>query len=119
MTTQTLTPTQTGTDGTGVDLTSTFAAATQTTLQFGNSGREVLFVNNGDSGAHTVTVDIGATVDGQAVTNFTAVSVPAGHIKMFGPFHSVLDQPGGTTMQVVLDATTSITLALIQYTPVS
>ena len=37
---------------------------------------------------------------------------------MIGPFHGVLDQPGGTTMQVVLDATTSITLALVQYTPV-
>ena len=119
MTAQTLTPTAQGTDATAVNLTSAFTAATQTTIQFPNSGNEVLYVNNGDSGAHTVTVDIGATVDGQAVTNFDAVSVAAGDIAMFGPFRAVLNQPGGTTMQVVLDATTSVTLALIRNTPVA
>jgi hypothetical protein len=113
MTTQTLTPTQFVADGAGVDLTATLATPTQTTLLFANTGREILFVAAGAS-SETVTVDVGALVDGQTVSNFSAVTLTSGHTVAFGPFHSVLDQSGTNQVQVVLSTTTSITVALMQ-----
>ncbi len=62
----------------------------------------------------TVTVDVGALVDGQTVSNFNAVTLTNGHLSTFGPFHSVLDQNGTNQVQVVLSSTTSITVALLQ-----
>jgi len=44
--------------------------------------------------AETVTVDIGALVDGQVVTNFPSVTLVTTDIYQFGPFHSVLDNTG-------------------------
>ena len=113
MTTQVLTPTQLVPDGAGLDLTALLAAPTGTTLQFSNTGREILLVAAAAS-AETVTVDIGALVLGQAVTNFTSVTLTSGHTVAFGPFHSVDDQSGTSTVQVVLSTTTSITTALVQ-----
>lgn len=113
MTTQVLTPTQLVADGAGLDLTALLATPTGTTLQFSNSGREILLVGAA-AVSETVTVDIGATVLGQAVSNFTTVNLTNAHTVAFGPFHSLLDQPGGTTVQVVLSTITSITVALVQ-----
>jgi hypothetical protein len=113
MTTQTLTPTQFAIDGTGLDVTALLAAPTATTLLFANTGREILFVAAAAS-SETVTVDVGALVDGQTVTNFSAVTLTSGHTVSFGPFHSVLDQSGTNEIQVVLSTTTSITVALLQ-----
>jgi hypothetical protein len=113
MTTQILTPTQFATDGTGLDITALLAAPTATTLLFANTGKEILFVAAGAS-SETVTVDVGALVDGQTVTNFSAVTLTSSHTVSFGPFHSVLDQSGTNQIQVVLSTTTSITVALLQ-----
>ena len=113
MTTQVLTPTQLVADGAGLDITALLAAPTATTLLFANTGREFLLVAAGST-SETVTVDVGALVDGQAVTNFTTVNLTNGHTVSFGPFHSVIDQNGTNQVQVVLSSTTSITVALIQ-----
>lgn len=113
MTTQVLTPTQFVADGAGLDVTAALAAPTGVTLQFANTGREILFVAAAAS-SETVTVDVGALVDGQSVTNFSAVTLTSGHTVAFGPFHSVLDQSGTSTIQIVLSTTTSITVALLQ-----
>lgn len=113
MTVQTLTPVPFVADGAGLDVTAQLAAPTQTTLQFANSGREILFVAAAAS-SETVTVDIGTTVLGQAVTNFSAVTLTSTHTVAFGPFHTADDQPGGNTVQIVLSTTTSITVALLQ-----
>jgi len=113
MPTQVLTPTQFVADGAGLDVTAALAAPTQTTLLFANTGREILFVAAG-AGSETVTVDVGALVDGQAVTNFSSVTLTNGHTVAFGPFHSVLDQNGTNQVQIVLSTTTSITVALLQ-----
>lgn len=113
MTTQVLTPTQFVPDGPGLDITALLTTPTGTTLQFANTGREVLLVAAA-AVSETVTVDIGSTVLGQAVTNFTTVNLTNAHTVAFGPFHSLLDQPGGTTVQVVLSTITSITVALVQ-----
>ena len=113
MTTQVLTPTQFVADGAGQDLTALLAAPTGVTLQFANTGREILFVAAGST-SETVTVDVGALVDGQSVTNFTTVNLTNAHTVAFGPFHSVLDQNGTNEVQIVLSTTTSITVALLQ-----
>jgi hypothetical protein len=117
MTTQTLTPTQFAVDGTGLDITALLGAPSATTLLFANTGREILFVAAAAS-AETVTVDVGALVDGQTVTAFSSVTLTSGHTVSFGPFHSVLDQSGTNEIQVVLSTTTSITVALLQMTGV-
>lgn len=114
MTTQVLTPVQLVPDGAGLDLTAQLAGPTGVTLQFANTGREILVVAAG-AVSETATVDIGTTVLGQAVSNFTTVSLTNAHTVIFGPFHSLLDQPGGSVVQVVLSTTTSITVALLQF----
>lgn len=113
MPTQTLTPTQFVKDGGGLNITPLLAAPTQTTLQFANSGREILFVAPTAS-AETVTVDVGVTVLGQAVTNFPAVTLTSTDIYAFGPYDSALDQSGSNTVQVTLSTTTAISVALLQ-----
>jgi hypothetical protein len=113
VTTQTLTPTQFVADGAGLNITPLLATPTGVTLQFANSGREVLFVVPGAS-AETVTVDVGALVDGQTVSNFSSVTMTSTDIYAFGPYHSVLDQNGTNTIQVTLSTTTSISVALLQ-----
>lgn len=111
--TQTLLPTQFVADGSGLNLTAALAAPTGTTLLFANTGREILFVAAG-AVSETVTVDVGALVDGQTVTNFSTVNLTNSDTYAFGPFHSVLDQNGTNQVQVVLSTTSSITVALLQ-----
>lgn len=113
MSVQLLTPVPFVPDGAGLDITAQLATPTQTTLQFVNTGREILFVLPG-AAAETVTVDVGALVDGQAVANFASVTLTNGHMEAFGPYHSVLDQSGTSLIQVVLSTITSIQVALMQ-----
>ena len=113
MTTQTLTPIQDIVDGAGLDITAQLITPTATTLLFSNTGREKLIVVAGAS-SETATVDVGALVDGQAVTNFPSVTCTSSHYVQFGPFHSVLDQNGTNEIQVVLSTTTSIQVVLLQ-----
>ena len=113
MTFQTLTPTQFVADGAGLDITANLAAPTNVNLQFQNTGHEQLFVAP-TATSETVTVDIGVTVLGQTVANFTAVAMTTGHIYAFGPFHSAIDQPGGSAAQITLSTTTAITVGLFQ-----
>ena len=68
---QTLLPTRTVPDGTGLDITALLAAPIRTTLQFANTGREVLFVLPA-AASETVTVLIGVTILGQPVDPFPA-----------------------------------------------
>ena len=66
-----------------------------------------------------MTVDFGTLVLGEAVANFTTVNLTNGHTSLFGPFHTLLDQPGGSLIHVVLGpAVTSFTVALLQTTAV-
>lgn len=113
MANQVLTPTQDVADGAGLNITALLATPTATTLQFANTGRERLIVVPGAS-AETVTVDIGALVEGQSVTNFSSVTLTSTDVYQFGPYHSILDQPGGNLIQVTLSTITSITVALLQ-----
>ena len=71
--TQTLTPTQDVADFSGLNITALPAAPTGTTLLFANTGRERLYVQPSASG-ETVQVNIEALVDGQSVSQPTAVT---------------------------------------------
>lgn len=109
----TLTATPLVPDGGGLDVTALLAAPGSTTLTFNNTGQQILAVSAGAS-SETVTVDIGALVEGETVSNFPAVTLVSGHLSLFGPFHTVDDVSGSTTMQVTLSTTTNITVALLQ-----
>ncbi len=113
MATQTLTPTQDVPDGAGLNITALLATPTGTTLLFTNTGKERLIVAAGAS-AETVIVNVGALVDGQAVTNFPAVTMTSTDLYQFGPFHSVLDNTGTNQIQVTLSTITAITVTLLQ-----
>lgn len=113
MATQVLTPTPFVPDGGGLDLTALAATPTGVTLQFANTGREMLLVTAAAS-AETVTVNIGALVLGETVTSFPSVTLTSGHTVAFGPFHNVDDIQGTTTVQVTLSTITSISVALVQ-----
>jgi hypothetical protein len=63
--------------------------------------------------AETVTVNIEALIEGQAVSSFPAVTLTSSDLYTFGPFHSVLDAPGTNTMQVTLSTITGIEVGLI------
>jgi hypothetical protein len=63
--------------------------------------------------SETVTVNIDALVEGQSVSSFPAVTLTSSDMYTFGPFHSVLDAPGGNIMQVTLSALTGIQVALV------
>ena len=63
MTNQILTPTPLVKNGAGLDITALMGTPTQVTLQFANSGREILLVSG--TGAQTVTVDVGPTALGR------------------------------------------------------
>jgi hypothetical protein len=113
MANQILTPVQDVADGAGLNITALLATPTATTLQFANTGRERLIVVPAAS-SETVTVDVGTLVLGQSVSNFSSVTMTSTDIYQFGPFHSVLDQPGGNLIQVTLSTITSIQVALLQ-----
>lgn len=93
----TLTPTQLPKTGASapLNITSLIAAGTlgsNTGVSFANSGREFLALTMGSS-ASTAIVNIGTTVEGQAVTSITfnpTVSVTS----IIGPFPADENQPG-------------------------
>lgn len=109
---QTLTPTPDVRDGAGLNLTALLATPTSTTLLFANTGKERLLVSAG-AVSETVTVDIGVTILGQAVSNFPTVNLTNGDLYEFGPYDTEVDQPGGT-VEVTLSTITSIMVALLQ-----
>jgi hypothetical protein len=113
VTIQVLTPAQDVVDGGGLNITALLATPTGVTLQFANTGRERLIVVPA-AGSETVQVDIGTLIEGQAVANFAADSLTSTDVYQFGPFHSVLDQPGGNLIQVTLSTITAIQVVLLQ-----
>lgn len=101
-------------DGTFLDITAMLAPPDGPVLVFGNTGIEHLLVTASGAGI-TVTVSIGAQVLGRPVAAFTPVTLTAGHLYVFGPFHTLLDQPGSTLIQVTLSDVTGVQAALAQW----
>jgi NADH/NAD ratio-sensing transcriptional regulator Rex len=114
MANQPLTPTQCVPDNTALNLTSLSGTAMTGFLgvTFNNSGREKLLVNVGAT-ATTATVVIGSTVLGQAVTNFSVVLTTSA-INQIGPFHTIDDATGTTTVTITFNQVASVTVGLVQ-----
>ena len=117
MTTQTLTPTLMVPNAAGIDLTGALATPTNVNLTWVNSGYEFLAVAAA-AGSETVQLDIGVTILGQTVANFTAVAITNAHTYLFGPFSAQLETASTNTAEVTLSTTTAITVALVRFTPV-
>jgi hypothetical protein len=118
----TLTPTFLTPDSGNVDLTTTFTGlsllgAGNSPIQWGNiPGAHLLFLQCTGS-TSTVTVNIGSTVLGQAVTAFAPFSPTVGDIVMVGPFHTVMENPAGL-VQVALGTPANVKALLVQVTGV-
>jgi hypothetical protein len=116
-----LTPTQLVPDAAATDLTSVLATPGSTTLTFQNTGQEMLVFTNGATSC-TVTLDVGATVLGQPVTAFTAVTIAANaSCILMGPFHAAVNSvvAGVNTVTVVLSNVTTVKTALVRHAGVN
>ncbi|MFI5974800.1 hypothetical protein [Streptomyces sp. NPDC051452] len=104
-----LTPQRFATTG----LTATYATPDAAGVSLRSSGKQVLHVKNGSGSSITVTLKIGRTVEGQAVTA-PAVTVAAGADKFFGPFNDNYEQPDGKDIVFVdFSSVTSVTVACL------
>ncbi len=90
------------------------AAATSNTAEVGNGRNTFYVVKNGDASPHTVTVTVpGNTSYGQATPD-PAIAVAAGE-EVWIPLRKEYDQADGTGRAIItLDATTSITHAVVR-----
>lgn len=114
-----LTPTPLTPDQSFLNITTgAVSLATYTGVTFSNSGREVLVFVNGST-ASNATVVFGMTVLGQAITNLGPVAIPTSATSVLGPFHSVLDAPGTTTVTVTLSSVTGLSVLLAQFVGVT
>jgi hypothetical protein len=101
---------------TGIAL-STAAAADVAGDKWLNDGSQFLYVKNGDSGSHTVTLVFGpgAVVDGVTPTSH-AVAVAAGATKLIGPFPTTIYNDVNGFMNVTYDAVTVVTVLALTLT---
>jgi len=91
----------------------TYAAAETDGNSWNNSGAEFLHVKNGATDV-IVTVPVGVSVDGQAVTNRT-VTVPGTEERMIGPFPpGLFNQANGAEAHVDYDDVTNVTVAVVR-----
>lgn len=94
-------------------LTASYVTPDAAGVSLRSSGKQILHVKNASGASVTVTLKIGATIEGQAVTNPTA-TVGAGADKFFGPFNDHFDQPGGKdTVFADLSAVSGVTVACL------
>lgn len=93
---------------TGLDLTAAkTTVVTANDYYFANDGRTNLYVKNGTGSTCTVTVDVPATVDGQAVTDRT-VSVATAKEFEIGPFPTNWYNDGAGRVKVNFNQTVDI-----------
>jgi hypothetical protein len=104
-----------------VILNPTYSALTGFTgFQWSNTGREIVAVINGAT-ASTYTINVGATVLGQAVAAFTG-NLPTSNTapQFFGPFPSQFNQPDGlNSIFFDVGTVTTVTVAILQLPGVS
>lgn len=96
----------------------TYSAANVDGHSWPNSGNQLLQVKNASGSPVTVTFPIPVMVDGQAVASKT-VSVPATTgDRLIGPFAPGQYNQLNGDLNVDFSAVTSVTVALLQFTPV-
>lgn len=87
-----------------------------TGFQFSNTGREVVAIINGAT-ASNYTINIGTTVEGQAVAAFGPTALPVSNTDpiFFGPFPSDFNQKDGlNSIYIDLSSVTTVTVAVLQ-----
>lgn len=94
-------------------LNPTYGSAAVGGDEFPNSGREVIHVKNGHSGAQTVTVDSQALCN-QGVDHNPAVSIPAGEERIIGPFPKARFDDASAKVQLTYSGVTALTIAVIR-----
>jgi hypothetical protein len=122
-TTATLTPVKVGPNGTG-KIADLVAAAAQQALVDGDAfacqGKEVLIVNNTDSGAHTVTIKAVADNFGLVSTSNDIVqAVAAGKVAVIGPFDPAKYADASGLCQIRYSAITGVLLDLLTFSVTS
>jgi hypothetical protein len=98
---------------TGLDVTLHMSQALGAILQFGNTGSERIYVLAASPGV-TLTVGVSSLVLDQPARPFGSVTLTAGQLYAFGPFHTVLQVPGTSTVQVTLSTTYGVQVVVIQ-----
>ena len=83
---------------------------------FVNDGNTFLYVKNGSGGALTVTVAAPGTYRGATITA-QAVSVGAGSEKCIKPYPPEITQPAAATTAITYSGVTSLTIAVVKFTP--
>lgn len=105
-----LIPTQTVTAG---GLAPSLQAASAGGDTYSPSATTMLYIKNGDSAQHTVTVHTTFSAYGQPISN-VAINVPAGGEIMCGPFDpGMVADPATTLATVTYDAVTNMSIAAI------
>jgi hypothetical protein len=90
-------------------LNPTFTAANTDGHSVSNNGNMYVEIVNGDTLAHTATIDHPGTVDGLAVADRT-VGVTAASTVKIGPFTARYNQPGTTDVHIDFDSVTSLSV---------
>ena len=98
---------------TGLDVTRYLSQALGAVLQFANHGSERLYVLSSDPGV-TLTVLTGGTVLDQEAQPFPAVTLAPSTLYCFGPFHTVVQVPGTSVVQVALSTAFGVQVAVVQ-----
>lgn len=98
---------------TGLGVSVHMSTALGAILRFASHGSERLYVLAQTPGV-TLTVTDGGMVLDQAAQQFPAVTLQAGMLYCFGPFHSVLAIPGSNVMQVILSTTYGVQVVVVQ-----
>jgi hypothetical protein len=83
---------------------------------FVNLGTEMVIVKNDDASSKTVTFETTATIDGQAVSD-PQVAVPAGELRIVGPFRPAYYNTAGGKLVMTFSAVTNLKVAIIDPGP--
>jgi hypothetical protein len=94
------------------DLQAALVAASDTTLQFENTGKELLFINNGDASPKTATLQGGT--NRFSATPAAPITIPAGETGFFSFCNQEMYNVGGL-VTVELSDVTSVTVGLYQF----
>lgn len=86
---------------------------------FLNNGHALLMIKNDDASAKTVTVTAQVTTDtdarlGKLTKANRQISVPAGEIRLMGPFPPAAFNDAAGKIQVTYSAVTSVTVAVLR-----
>lgn len=115
-----LTPTPLGKAQALVNVSSLLASlGANTGVYFPNTGKEILVISMGTTAAN-ISTPINFTVQGAAVGSVSAGALGTSAISMLGPWSSQFDRTDGTfDVEVDFSSSAGISVALVQYTPVS